>query len=80
MRHRKALDATERVRKDHFVDEVKENKCTCYVCGADLWDDKRQRLKHKATYRFRGRKTGDLMFACNECKTLVAIIRANDMN
>lgn len=79
MRVKRQLEENEKVKKEHFVDEVKENAFTCYVCGSELWDERKNHIKYKATYRFKGRKTGDLMFACNECKVLVAIIRAKDM-
>lgn len=80
MKVRKPLDDLERVKKEHFLDEIKENKFSCYVCGIDLWDDHKKRLKYKTTFRFKGRKTGDLIFACSECKTIVAIIRAKDLH
>lgn len=79
MRRRAPLEDFERVKKEHFLDAIKENAYTCYVCGMDLWDDHKHRLKYKATYRFRGAKTGDLLFACKGCGTMVARIRAEEL-
>lgn len=79
-RFRQQYDERERVKKEHFINEIKENLYTCYVCGAELWDEKKHHLKYRATYRFKGRRTGDLLFACAECRTLVATIRADELS
>lgn len=79
-RTRQPIDESEKVTKAHFVDSVKENLYTCPICGSELWDERKKRLRYKATYRFRGRKSGDLLFACAECRTMVARIDASELS
>lgn len=60
------------MRKSDFIEDVKENAYTCYACGADLWDDHRNKPKRGAVYGFKERASGKMLYACRCCNILVA--------